>query len=321
MPQCSPAYAVGRVRALEGTLIGKSAVERLAACESIEEMCRALSESGWGDAKSRKDIDALCDEHMKRACKLVKDTTSDERITDCFLIGYDALNLKTIFKSRALDTQAPLSELGIFDPEKLRRDVEERSYSDLPKPFAEAMRLIDRQSAMSLDPLFVDSEIDKAMYRFIAERIAPVKDETIRLYFTCKAEFVNLLIALRSGAMKRGAAFARKLFVEGGTLSFDMLEKVAEEPERAYDLIRLRPYADKLAKSVKAIDTGAIERAADDYLLDLMRPERYAPTSIIPLLGYLLARSREAMAIRLIAAAKMAGTPGEKVISRLRAMY
>lgn len=321
MPQCSPAYAVGRVRVLEGTLIGSSALERLAGCESVEEMSRMLGEIGWGEAKSRKDIEALCDEHMKKAAALVRETSSDPRVTDCFLIGYDAVNMKTIYKSAALNIPAALSPLGTIDPEKLKRDVLDHAYAELPKLFGEAFARIDKRTSVTLDPLYVDGEIDKAMYAYIAHGLKDAKDPTVKLYFACKAEFVNLLIALRANAMGRGAAFARQLFVEGGTLPFEALEKVADEPERAYDVIRPRPYADKLASAVKALNLGEIERAQDDWLLGLMRPHRYEPTSIVPLAGYLLARTRECMAIRLIVAAIVAKTPKDKIVSRLRAMY
>lgn len=38
MPQISPAYAVGRVRVLERTLLGSSQLERLMAVQTVEEL-------------------------------------------------------------------------------------------------------------------------------------------------------------------------------------------------------------------------------------------------------------------------------------------
>ncbi|MEF9894247.1 MAG: V-type ATPase subunit [Clostridia bacterium] len=317
----SAAYAVGRVRVLEGTLIGRAQLERLAGCGSIGELARSLGELNWGEAKTRQDIDNLCAAHMREACATVRECSSDEALTDCFLIGYDALNLKALYKMKALGGTVATSELGILNAEKLRRAVDENDYRELPPEFKGAMEEIEKQASVKLDPLFVDSEIDKAMYRYIARRISGTGEKVVRQYFTCKVELINLTIALRAHAMGRGGQFAGALFVEGGTIPLDKVQRVADEPERAWDLIRLRPYADQLAPSVKALDVGAIERATDDYLLGLLRPHRYEPTSVLPLIGYLLARSREAMAVRLLAAAKTTGVKSERIMERLRALY
>lgn len=322
MPQASPAYAVGRVRVLEGTLIGRGQMQRLTGVQTVEELARALVEMNWGEVRGRRDIENMCVKHMQEAAKLLRDCSSDPALTDCFLIQYDALNLKALFKAKALgEGEVALSGLGALDPQKLRRAVEENNYQDLPPELREAMGEIEKRSAVNMDPLYVDAQLDKAVYRFIQARVERSREETVKAYFTCKAEFANLMIALRTAAMRRGAAFARALFVPGGTLSPDRLAKVADEPERAWDLIRNRPYAGALSAPVKAGDLSAIERAGDDYLISLFRPHRYQPTSILPLIGYLLARTRECQAIRLLATGKAAGVSQDKLLNRLRALY
>lgn len=322
MPQASPAYAVGRVRVLEGTLIGRNQLERLTGVQNVEELARALVEMNWGEVRSRADIEKMCDRHMKDAAALVRDVTSDPALTDCFLIQYDALNLKTLYKAKVLGmAQVALSGLGVLDPQRLQRAVEENNYQDLPAELRDAMRDIEKKAAMRMDPLYVDARLDRAAGQFIVNRLTGTKEETVRLYFTCKAELTNLMIALRAHTMGRGSAFAKEMFIPGGTLTADALARVADEPERAWDLIRFRPYATALSAAVKAQDLPAIERAGDDYLLTLFRPHRYEPTSILPLMGYLLARTRESQAVRLLATAKAAGVSQDKILKRLRALY
>lgn len=322
MPQASPAYAVGRVRVLEGTLIGPGQLERLTSAQTVEELARALGELNWGEVKNRSDIEKMCDRHMLDAARLVRETTSNQALTDCFLIQYDVLNLKALFKGKVLgESQVALSALGALDAQRLRRAVEENNYQDLPIELKEAMQDIEKKAAVKMDPLYVDARLDKAAYAFIANRVGPCKEEVIKTYFTAKAEIANLMIALRSGAMGRDAAFAKALFVPGGQLSFDALAKLVSDPDKAWDLIRYRPYGDALSAAVKAGDLSAIERSGEDYLLSLVRPWRYQPTSILPLIGYLLARTRECQAVRLIATAKAAKVSQDKIINRLRALY
>lgn len=322
MAQVSPAYAVGRVRALEGTLIGRGQLERLTGAQTVDELARALGEMNWGEVKTRSDIEKMCDRHMLEAARLVKETTSNQALTDCFLIQYDVLNLKALFKGKVLgESQVAVSPLGCLDADRLRRAVEENNYQDLPAELRDVMRDIEKKAAVKMDPLYVDAQLDKAAYTFIANRMAACREDVVKTYFTCKAEIANLMIALRASAMGRGEAFARDLFVTGGALSFDALARVAQDPDRAWDLIRYRPYADALSAAVKAGDMSAIERAGEDYLISLIRPWRYQPTSILPLVGYLLARTRESQAVRLLATAKAAHVSQDKILSRLRALY
>lgn len=322
MPQVSPAYAVGRVRALESTLLSQTQLERLTGVQTVEEMARTLVELNWGEVRTRSDIERMCNKHMTEAARLVRECTSDTSVTDCFLIQYDTLNLKSLFKGKMLgESNVALSPLGTLDTQKLQRAVEENNYQDLPPALRTAMQNIEKRSAVKMDPLYVDACLDVATYTFIQERLAKIQDPTVELYLTCKAEFANIMIALRSAAMKRGSAFARELFVPGGKLSVDSLAKLADEPDRLWNLIRYRPYADALSAAAKALNLSAIEKSQDDYLISLLRPHRYKPTSILPLVGYLLARTRESQAVRLLVTAKAASVSQDKILARLRALY
>jgi len=59
----------------------------------------------------------------------------------------------------------------------------------------------------------------------------------------------------------------------------------------------------------------------DDALLALFVPFHYEPLSLEPVIGYLLAREREASAVRLILAGKAGGFPPEAIRERMRALY
>ena len=65
----------------------------------------------------------------------------------------------------------------------------------------------------------------------------------------------------------------------------------------------------------------ALEKAADDYLISLFRPQRYDPYAIEVLIGWLLAHEREAGAVRLILAGKLNGFDEGLIRERLREAY
>lgn len=326
MPQRSHGFSVGRVRVLEGNLLNRAALDRLISVSSVDELARALTELGWGEAKTKRDIDLLSEKQVHEAASLVKEDTPDQSVTDCFLLKYDTLNLKVLLKSRVLGLVAEdLSPSGTLDAERLSRAVAENSYIDLPDILKVAMLDIEKRIAVSMDPLYVDTRLDKAMFELIEQKLATCKDETVLRYFKTKADFVNMLIALRSALMERSSQFAKEQMVPFGMLGIDDVAKLADEPDRAVNLTYLQPYAglikDALGEHNRKAAIALLEKRMDDYLLALIRPHRYESQSVLPLIGYLLAREREAAAVRLVATAKEAQVPGEKLTERLRELY
>jgi len=66
---------------------------------------------------------------------------------------------------------------------------------------------------------------------------------------------------------------------------------------------------------------GALEKARDNYLIDLVRKGKYGMEDLRPILGYLIAREQEAKCIRLIVTAKRNGLEESVITERLRELY
>ena len=64
-----------------------------------------------------------------------------------------------------------------------------------------------------------------------------------------------------------------------------------------------------------------LEKEADDYVMELFRKHRYEIFTIAPMIGYLLAKEREAQAVRILMVAKENGLPIDMVKERLREQY
>lgn len=325
MPQISHAYAAGKVRALERTLLNKAALERLISAPTCEDVAHVLTESEWGEARTKQDVEFLAAAHVREACHLLRDCSAEPEITDCFLLKYDILNLKLLLKARMLGESHPgLSDCGTLSSEMLKKCVDERNYLSCPAPLRAVMERIEKYISVTPDPLYVDQELDKAYAAFIVDRMAKTTNAPIKAYFDAWAEMSNLLIALRSASMKKGSSLAAGLLLPGGTLPKDVFLRIADEPDRAYASIQMRPYAGHLKEALSATGKDALtalERQADNYLLSLVRSHRFEPTSIFPPIGYLLAREREAAAVRLIVTAKAANVKPERIEARLRELY
>ena len=323
MPQGSNAYAVGRVRGLERGLLSSVAVkQRLVGASTPEEVARALSEMGWGECKTQKDVEIAAEAQVFRACELVKECTTDPDVTDCFLYPYDYLNIKLLLKARILNVEPEaLSRCGTIDLNLLTHAVQENNYKELPDFLAEDMRRIEDHISHTPDPLYMDAELDKSMFAIIEKRMAKCKEKVFCEYFLARADLTNILIAWRVAGMGREPDVAAQLFVAGGSFSEVQLSELAENPKAAEGLVVGKAYEGMTSAAIAQGNAALLEKLTDDYGLAIVRVHRYEPTSLIPLIGYLLAKEREAAAVRLIVTAKAVLMPDEKLHERLRELY
>ena len=322
MPQNSLPYAVAKINAISTKMLGQAAMERLASSDGMEETLRLLSDAGF-PADSRKQAEEAAEDSVKTACAVIRSLTPMPQVTDCFLYRYDALNLKTLLKARSLGLRdVSLSQCGTVDAEAMRHAVAGANYKALPEFLKAAAEEADRSNAEAFDPLRTDSLIDRAVYARIQAALKKEKCPEVKEYFAAEADLINLLIALRAHAIGWGREMCEKLYVPGGRLSVSTLNACAEDPA----LCRKAAKGQKWEKDIPAlyrdpISLSQVEKEADDYKLRLLKAHRHDAASILPLIGYLIARERESMAIRLILTAKSAGVSREALTERLREAY
>lgn len=321
MPQDSIYYALGRISVLSGDALTRQKLERLLQAQSADEAKRVLSEIGWADAE---DAEKAASEHVAKACKVVRELATSENTLDCFLTRYDVNNLKILLKARSLNqTTDALSPCGVIPTDTLRHAVSERDYHALPAPIKEAADALEKQMAVSVDPLLIDVRLDQAMYAYIMERL-PKNDKVARAYFTAQIDLTNLVMALRLKNMQKPVAFFEDMLIPGGSVDKRALLKAYERPERLPLLVK--KYGSHVFMAVEAAQLSkekipALERAADDYLLSLYLPYKRVMDKNERLMGYLLMRQREAAAVKLIMAGKRGGFPAEAIRERLRELY
>lgn len=321
MPQTSIYYAMGRLSVLQQSTLDAAKIERLLQAPSVREAQRVLSEIGWPDSD---DYEKSASEHVLRACRLIYEITTDPAIVDCFLYRYDVNNLKMLLKARCLGEEAlSLSDCGTIPPEKLRQAVHDRAYAFLPKILAKTMDELEKRTAAKVDPLEIDVTLDKALYRMTFERLGTGDDTAVR-YFRARVDCVNCIMCMRSAAAGRPLAFIRNLLLDGGTISAKKWLHAYENPDRLPLLMNAyggKLYAAVLAAHVEPKKLTSLERAMDDYLLEIYLPYKRALDKPERLIGYLLLRQREAAAVRLIMAGKANAFPTEAIRERLRELY
>lgn len=325
MPQPSIPYACGRIGVLRRTALQRAQLDRLTAAHTFAEANRVLADIGFTAADST-DFQAAADAHVLKACELIAAVTPDPRVTDCFLLRYDVHNLKTLFKSRHL-AQKPqfLSACGTLRVDALRHAVADHTYATLPQALKTCMESLEKQSAVKFDPMLVDTELDRAMYRQVFLNLESSKFGKHALgYFQAKVDLQNVIMLLRLKAMGKDAAFFLRIALPGGKADPKALANAFDENERLARSLRLYGPAVHQAALAAIMDPARLpflEKTADDYLYHLFAQHRYDADSIEMLLSYLVQKQREATDVRLIMAGKLNGFKPEAVTERVRELH
>lgn len=319
MPQPSICYACGRVGVLGKSALHRVQLERLMATHTFEEARRTLTDIGFIAGEST-DFQAAADAHVNRACELLEKVTPEPELTGCFQLRYDIHNLKVLIKSRFL-AQKPrfLSDCGALPVETLRHAVTEHKYGQLPMVLKDALNTLEKELARHFDPMLIDTELDRAMYRLIFERLQKISYPSVHQYFTAKVDMQNYIMLLRAKAMRKDAAFFGRLYLPGGSIKESSFVRAFDDPERLSRL--MIHYGDKVSRAAVLCATDSaklplMEKTADDYLYRIFSDVK--TQSIEMLIAYLLRAQRESTDVRLIMAAKLNGFGQEALEERVR---
>lgn len=321
MPQESIYYALGRLSVIQKNALDPSKLERLLQAQSAEDARRALGEIGWNESD---DYDKMASEHIRQACALARELTTDEKLLDCFLLRYDVNNLKMLIKARCLGIDAGnLSNCGITPVDSLVHAVAEHRYDKFHPLFKEALDALEKRLAIKVEPLDIDVTLDKALYHVIFATI-PKGSDSAKRYFRARVDILNLIMALRALHMGKNAAFLKSLLIESGTIALDKWLKAYAFPEKLPQLVN--PYGTKIYHAAIAaqMDAGKLsqlEKLMDDHLLSIYTAYKRDIDKVERIIGYLLMREREAAAVRLIMAGKVNGFSNDVIRERLRELY
>lgn len=324
MAQNSVAHAVARVHVLGRDALDEGRIDRLLSASNYEEALRALTEIGWTN-DTVKDPEQAAAEHVRAACELVRQIAPEEAAIDCFLLRYDAINLKMLLKARCCGQKPEaLSRCGTIPVEVLERCVTDHTYAHLPETLKNALDGLEKALAVREDPLEIDVTVDKAVCELTQERLKAVKSPVIRGYFSARSDMLNAIMLLRVRKMGRDAAFMTQMLLPGGTIGETEWLKAFERPELIGRMLEKHGTHVKNAAQDAALEPSklpALEKAADDALLAPFSKLRYDALRPEPICGYLLGAEREAAAVRLILAGKLNGFKAEAIRERLRELY
>lgn len=318
-------FASARVKALEQKLITKEKMGRLIEADDYGAAMRLLFELGYGHGLSQNDFELLIEKELLETDTLLETLSPNDLFTRIMRAERDYQNLKVIIKLLMRDETLEDQSLhpGNISIETLSRAIAENNYIDLPDTMKEALAYIDKQFAIASDASIIGVALDRAYAKEIELLTQKLGDPLVSDYFTAYFDMTNIIALLRVRAAKADKATFDRACLRGGRISKRTLTDAFDVSDEAFLAAAAKGgYVDILADAFdQYLKNGSLymmEKARDDYLTALLRKHRFELFGIGPLMGYYIAKQREAAAIRLVMTAKQGGIEPDIVSARLK---
>lgn len=345
MAQKSMLYSSARVRVLEKKLINRDELFKLIDAPSAEEALNMLSERGYGSSRAESEekdtLSAMLGAETADAAALLKELSADERVTDVFLYRADVTNLKLLIKRNLLGSdQAELDDSGLIPHTVIRSMVKNETYFDLPEEILSALHDIharirenppkpvqktESEPSLSFDPAFISLELDRAYYRYARS----VGNAFLNEYFSAECDFANLSAFIRIKRRGGTESDLLRVLMPTGKITEDALKSAfSAEDSAKLPSILTRGLDGEFMRTVLnlfpangEVQPEAVEMARDNYLMELIKRGSGDMDSILPVIGFYMAKRREAESVRLIITLKRNGFEPEFIKQRLRKTF
>lgn len=316
-------YAVARIRAMEMTLFSSATIEQLMGMKSYENCLQFLVEKGWGDTNTPLDAEAILTKENEKTWKVIRELLKDkQKVLDVF--SYQKLfhNLKSAIKESV--TVKPHGNIYFddcaIDGKTMAKIVKEKDFATLPDFMRECAKEAYETFLHTGDGQLCDIIVDRASLSAIYETGKKAEDPIIRDYAESTVAVANIKIAVRSQRTAKSLEFMKRAMAECDSLSIDRLMMSALS---GIDAICEYLVGTKYAEGAEALKTSpsAFECWCDNQLIETIKPQKYNPFSVGPLVAYVLARQNEIKTVRMILTGKLNDLPEEQIRERIREMY
>lgn len=314
-------YAVARIRFRETKLLSDTDLNALLMSSDVDAVMRLLRDKGWGDNTDCRPEELLALEENK-LWEFINETVDDISVLNFLLIPNDYHNLKVILKciTRDLEPDSMLIEDSVEDAQAIYKAIKSREYGDLPEYLQEVAQDAMTTLLQTSDGQLCDIIVDKACMEHVYRLGKESKSDIIRLYCELFVVAADIKIAIRCANTKKKLDFIRRALAECDTLDVERLAQAACEGK---DEVIAYLGTTEYRSAVDAIETSmsAFEKWCDDYMTNAMKPQKWEPFGIGPVVAYIIARQNEIKAVRMILSAKLNDLSENTIKERLRDMY
>jgi len=307
---------------MEVSLFSQAAIEQLLACKDEQQCLQFLSERGWGDAEIPMEAEAILTCEREKIWEEMRGLADDMSVFD--VLTYPDLfhNLKAAIKAVARDSYPErifIQDCAISGEEMVGY-IKAKDFSALPANMAEAAKEAYETLLHTGDGQLCDIMIDQAALKAIYAAGKESKENIIKDYAESTVAVANIKIAVRSQKTAKSIEFMKRAMAECDSLDIDALVRAAMQGE---DAIQSYLEGTVYAQGAQALaeSPSAFECWCDNRIIQTIRPQKYNPFTIGPLVAYVLARENEIKTVRIILSGKVNDMAEESIRERVREMY
>lgn len=315
------AYAVARIRTKEMELLTKQDMEQLLITKTYDEAKRLLSEKGYGVNESEA-VEELFVREREKTFDLIEELIKDMSVFHVFLCGNDYHNLKAAIKEICTRSNVPgiYSNNGTIDPAKIKEALSESNYEILPEDMRSCAKEAFEVLLKTKDAQLSDVIIDKASLEAMDKAAKKSKNELLIDYANHKIVQADIKIALRSEKTGQSYEFLDRALVESSVLDIKELKLCALSGEEAiHEYLKKTSYSDAVPHLKKSM--WEFDKWCDDYFMEKLKPQKYNPFTLSPIIAYFLAKENEIKSIRILLSGKRNMLSEDVIRERLREMY
>ncbi len=316
-------YAVARVRALEMSLFSQATIEQLIAMDTYKKAVQFIREKGWGDSDSSKlDEDEILNAETEKTWAAVSEMVDDMSVFDVIRMPDLFHNLKAAIKTVvAGDTPAKVFfDNAQINGEQMLAIVRDKAWDRLPEYMRECAVLAWETMVHAGDGQMCDAIIDRGTLKAIKAAAKKANDPLLRDYAETTVAVADIKIAVRAMKTGKNMDFMKRAMAECDTIDVSRLSAAAvsgmEEIQRYLADTQYAEGAEALASSA-----SAFERWCDNRIIETIKPQKYNPFTVGPIVAYILARLNEIKTVRIILTCKLNQLPEDAIRERVREMY
>ena len=323
-------FGAGRVGLLTVKLFTADKFNRMLDSSTLAEAIKVLYESNYGEGmvlNSSEEFEKLLSQESQIACQFLKELSSDEKASDCFLMVYDYDNAKILAKSKYLrkDNGSLCYVNGLIDAKEMAQKIVNDDYEGFPIPMQDALSKIDLEFFEgNRTGELVDLLLDKAMYKDILSKIKKCKTKSVVQYFKCEIDTKNILTLLRAKRADLGEDKFLQMFLEGGNLKQEWFLELFQAPVEKWEAICQPEYKELLMQGVDCLlhnkSLYSCEQLADKYKVAILVPNKDNLT-IEPVICWYLSKMREIDNVRMILVGLSCGIEKTRISERLKVLY
>lgn len=315
-------FAVARIRAMETGLFSGAVIDQLMSAKTYEEALRFLSEKGWGDGSPSQNVDAMLSEERAKIWQTVEDLRVPMETFDVLSLPNVFHNLKTAIKEAYLGVQHDDFFYANTAPsrEELREIIKNKDYGRLPGSMEEAAKEAFETLLHTRDGQLCDMIIDRACLNAVRRAGEEAADEVIRTYAEITVAVADIKIAVRCQKTQKPYDFILRALAPCKGMQAEALAKAATaDMDTLCEYFTSSGYGEA-AEAIK-VSPSAFECWCDNYMIEMLQPQKYEAFSVGPLVAYIIARENEIKTVGIILSGKRNSLADENIRERIREMY